>query len=141
MIDSVTYKKGSKTRLLIWGMSFILIIATAVTFINMVNNEVSATVPSGYRFSVSDNYSSGGKIRTIYYVYDDKILTEDETRTDDKIERTVMIYDDVSTFGLKLDSEDQTEICELGSCTSQPKVLATIKKLLQRKIGRQYIKL
>lgn len=140
MIDSVTYKKGSKTRLIVWGMVAVLVGISIMTFVSLVDHEVSAAVPEGYRFVVVDNYASGGKVRTTYYVYDGKILVEDESRTNDKIDRTVMVYDDVNTQDLKINQEDQMEICELGSCSSQPKILATIKRLLQHRIGRQYIK-
>lgn len=104
----------------------------------MMNGEVSASVPEGYRFVVTDNYVEGSNIRTRYYVYDDKILVEDESTNDNVVSRTVMIYDSVSTSGLEYD-EETLELCELGSCKEKPKILSTIKSLISRKIGREYI--
>lgn len=104
----------------------------------MINGEVSATVPEGYRFSVTDNYIEGSNIRTRYYVYDDKIIVEDESTVDSKVNRSLLIYDNVSTTGLQYD-DDTIELCELGACREKPKVLVTIKRLISRKIGREYI--
>ena len=41
-------------------------------------------------------------------------------------------------FKQQYDSET-IELCELGSCQEKPKILATIKSLISRKIGREYI--
>lgn len=105
----------------------------------MLNGEISAVVPDGYRFSVTDNYSEGSNIRTTYYVYDDCIMVADESFESDTVNRAVMVYDGISTATLAFDAEDTTEICELGSCHSSPKVLLTIKKLISRRPGREYI--
>lgn len=103
-----------------------------------MNGDVSASVPEGYRFSVTDNYIEGSNIRTRYYVYDDKIIVEDESINDDVVNRSVLVYDDVNTMPLRYD-EDTIELCELGTCREKPKILATIKSLISRKIGREYI--
>ncbi|MBR3132250.1 hypothetical protein IKG33_02485 [Candidatus Saccharibacteria bacterium] len=104
-----------------------------------MNGEVSAAVPDNYRFSITDNYSEGSRVRTSYYVYDNEILVVDESFDDNGVNRVVLIYDSINTTSLFLDTEDTTEICELGSCAAYPKVLATIKSLISRKIGREYI--
>ena len=103
-----------------------------------MNGDVSATVPEGYKFSVTDNYIEGSNIRTRYYVYDDKILAEDESIIGDHLNRSVLIYDGINTTSLQYD-EDTIEFCELGTCSEKPKILATIKSLISRKIGREYI--
>ena len=125
-------------RYCLWGLAAICIGVLVYTFIDTVNGEVSASVPGGYRFSVTDNYTEGSKVRTKYYVYDDKILVEDESFHDDVVNRTVMIYDDVNTTTLKYD-EDTAELCELGACLEKPKILITIKNLISHKVGREYI--
>lgn len=125
-------------RYSLWALAGICIVTLIYTFISMINGEVSATVPEGYRFSVTDNYIEGSNIRTRYYVYDDKIIVEDESTVDSKVNRSLLIYDNVSTTGLQYD-DDTIELCELGACREKPKVLVTIKRLISRKIGREYI--
>ncbi len=125
-------------RYSLWALAAICIVTLIYTFISMINGEVSATVPEGYRFSVTDNYIEGSNIRTRYYVYDDKIIVEDESTVDSKVNRSLLIYDNVSTTGLQYD-DDTIELCELGACREKPKVLVTIKRLISRKIGREYI--
>ena len=105
----------------------------------MMNGEISAAVPEGYKFAVTDNYNEGSNIRTTYYIYNNKIVVEDESFTPDTVNRIVMIYDDVNTTLLRLDSEDTTEICELGACHQVPKVLSVVKQLISRRSGREYI--
>ncbi len=137
-ISNVAYKKGNWMRYSLWALAAICIVTLIYTFISMINGEVSATVPEGYRFSVTDNYIEGSNIRTRYYVYDDKIIVEDESTVDSKVNRSLLIYDNVSTTGLQYD-DDTIELCELGACREKPKVLVTIKRLISRKIGREYI--
>ena len=141
MITEVTYKKGNKVRYALWGLGVVLIALLGVTFFNMINTNVSATVPRDYKFAIVDNYADGSGIRTTYYVYDDnKILVEDENKHGaNGVDRVVMVYDGISTTDLHLDKDDQMEVCEISSCKSQPKVLTTIKALLSRKIGREYL--
>lgn len=138
-ISSVAYKKGNWMRYLLWGLGVVCIGALIVTFVTAVNGEISAAVPPDYRFAVANTYGEGSRVRTTYYIYDDHIIVEDEGFENGEVNRSVMIYDDVNTKGLQLNSEDTTEICELGSCKEHPKVLATIKSLLSRKVGREYI--
>lgn len=137
-ISNVAYKKGNWMRYSLWALAAICIVTLIYTFISMINGEVSATVPEGYRFSVTDNYIEGSNIRTRYYVYDDKIIVEDESTVDSKVNRSLLIYDNVSTTGLQYD-DDTIKLCELGACREKPKVLVTIKRLISRKIGREYI--
>ncbi len=106
---------------------------------SMMSEEISAAVPEDYRFSVTDNYTEGSKLRTTYYVYDNKILVVDESFDDSSANRSVMIYEGINTSALKYDENDTTEICELGACYDRPKVLAVVKNLISRKIGREYI--
>lgn len=138
-LTSVAYKKGNWMRYTLWGTAAICIIILFSTFFNMMNGEISAAVPEGYKFAVTDNYNEGSNIRTTYYIYNNKIVVEDESFTPDTVNRIVMIYDDVNTTLLRLDSEDTTEICELGACHQVPKVLSVVKQLISRRSGREYI--
>ena len=137
-ITNVAYKKGNWMRYTLWGLAGVCIGILIYTFINTMNSSVSASVPEGYRFSVTDNYVEGSNIRTNYYVYDDHILVEDESVTDNTVNRSMMIYDDINTTSLKYD-EGTMQLCELGACREKPRILATIKALISRKIGREYI--
>lgn len=137
-LSNVAYKKGNWMRYALWALAGICIGVLIYTFINTMNSNVSASVPEGYRFSVTDNYVEGSNIRTNYYVYDDHILVEDESVIDNTVNRSVMIYDDINTTSLKYDAETM-ELCELGACSEKPRILATIKALISRKIGREYI--
>ncbi len=138
-LSNVAYKKGNWMRYTLWVLAAFCIGILIHTFISAMNGEVSAPIPEDYRFAIVNNYAEGSKVRTSYYVYDDKILVVDESFDDNTVHRAVLIYDDVNTDTLYLDSEDTAEICELGSCGSYPKVLKTIKSLLSRKVGREYI--
>ena len=138
-ISSVAYKKGNWMRYTLWILAAVCIGVLLHTFITTMNGEVSASIPDNYRFALTDNYAEGSHLRTSYYVYDDKILVVDESFDDDGVNRVVMAYDNINTTSLYLDIDDTTEICELGSCGAYPKVLATIKNLISRKIGREYI--
>jgi hypothetical protein len=137
-LSNVAYKKGNWMRYTLWGLAAICIAMLIYTFVNTVNGDVSAAVPEGYRFSVTDNYVEGSKVRTRYYVYDDKIFVEDESFDDDTVNRVILIYDGINTTSLQYDA-DTIELCELGACREKPKILATIKSLISRRIGREYI--
>ena len=71
-------------------------------------------------------------------VYDDKIMAEDESIHDNNVNRAILVYDNINTTTLQYDDET-IELCELGSCSEKPRILATIKSLISRKIGREYI--
>ena len=137
-LSNVAYKKGNWMRYTLWALAALCIGILIYTFINTMNGNVSAAVPEGYRFSVTDNYIEGSNIRTRYYVYDDKILVEDESVVDNTVNRSLLVYDNINTISLKYD-DDTIELCELGACQEKPKILATIKSLISRKIGREYI--
>ena len=137
-LSNVAYKKGNWMRYSLWALAAICIGVLVYSFITMMNGEVSASVPEGYKFSVTDNYVEGSNIRTRYYVYDDKILVEDESVVGDNLNRSVLIYDGFNTSSLQYD-EETIELCELGSCSEKPRILTTIKSLISRKIGREYI--
>ena len=137
-LSNVAYQKGNWMRYSLWALAAICIGVLIYSFITMMSGDVSASVPEGYRFTVTDNYIEGSNIRTRYYVYDDKILAEDEGITDEGVNRSVLIYDDINTTSLKYDDETM-ELCELGACSEKPRILATIKSLISRKIGREYI--
>ena len=137
-ISNVAYKKGNWMRYTLWALGIVCIGVLIYTFAFTMSGEVSASVPEGYKFSVTDNYANGSKTRTTYYVYDDRILAEDEGFEDDSVNRVVLVYDGINTSTLKYDT-DAIELCELGACEEKPKILATIKSLISRKIGREYI--
>ena len=137
-LSNVAYKKGNWMRYTLWALAAVCIAALLSTFVSAMNGEISAAVPEGYKFAVTDNYTEGSRVRTRYYVYDDKILVEDESFENDVVNRTILIYDGINTTSLKYDS-DTIEYCELGACLEKPKILATIKSLISRKIGREYI--
>lgn len=137
-LSNVAYKKGNWMRYSLWALAAICIGVLFYSFITIMSGNVSAPIPEGYRFAVTDNYIEGSIIRTRYYVYDNKILVEDESRTDEGINRSVLIYDNINTISLQ-DDEETIELCELGTCSEKPKILTTIKTLLSRKIGREYI--
>jgi hypothetical protein len=136
-LSNVAYKKGNLMRYTLWGLAAICIAILIYTFISVMNCEVSATVPEGYKFSVSSSYNTN--VRTTYYVYDDKVIVESEGFKEDVVDRSLMIYGSVNTSSLELNPEDTMELCEYGSCTQVPKVFVVIKNLLVHKIGREYI--
>lgn len=138
-LSSVAYKKGNWMRYTLWGLAVICIVVLGMTFANMMNGEISAAVPNGYRFSVTDNYLEGSNIRTTYYVYDDKIIVEDQSVDDGTVNRAVMVYDNLDTSSLTFNEEETAEICNLGTCRIRPKIISTIKKMLSKKVGREYI--
>ena len=138
-LSSVAYKKGNWMRYTLWGFAAICIVGLLYAFFNMINYQNSPNVPQDYKFSVTDDYSENSKIRTTYYVYDDRIFVENESFDNDNNNRTALIYDNIDTKSLNLNPDDTTEICELGFCHSVPKVLATIKQLISHKVGREYI--
>ena len=141
-LSNVAYKKGNWMRYTLWGIGVIAIGALLYSFFHIINADVSSTiVPDGYSFAIKDDYIEGSRITTTYYVYDGKIFVEDESEDDGKVNRTVMIYDNINTSNLILDENDTTEVCELGACANKPKVLATIKRLIANKIGREYVRL
>lgn len=139
-LSNVAYKKGNWLRYSFWGIAALCVIILFCFFFNtMMNGDISAVVPEGYRFAVTDNYAEGSSIRTTYYVYKDHIITEDESFNNGEVNRSLLIYDNISTSTLNYDEEDTTEICELGACYQRPKVLAVIKRLISRRVGREYI--
>lgn len=138
-LSSVAYKKGNWMRYTLWGLGAICIAILFSTFFSMMNGEISAAVPEGYKFSITDNYTEGSNIRTTYYIYEDRILVEDESFGPDAVNRTVMIYDGINTALLTLDTEDTIDICELGYCHQVPKTLSVVKQLISRRPGREYI--
>lgn len=138
-LTSIAYKKGNWMRYTLWATAALCITILFSTFFNMMNGEISSAVPAGYRFAVTDNYTEGSRLRTTYYVYDNHIIVEDESFEADAVNRTVMVYDGISTTSLNLDAEDTIEVCELGSCHSAPKVLSVVKQLISRHVGREYI--
>lgn len=137
-LSNVAYKKGNWMRYSLWALAAICIGVLIYSFIAMMNGDVSASVPEDYRFVVTDNYTEGSNVRTRYYVYDNKIIVEDESVVDNTVNRSVLIYESVNTATLRYD-DGTMELCELGTCSEKPKILATIKSLISRKIGREYI--
>ena len=138
-MSNIAYKKGNWMRYALWGVAAICIVLLIATFLNTMNSSISATVPSGYRFSVTDHYNGGSKLRTTYYVYENRIIVEDESYLDETVNRAMLIYDDINTLSIEYDPEDTIEFCELGACQEKPKALAVIKNILSRKVGREYI--
>ena len=138
-LTSVAYKKGNWMRYTLWGLGAVCIAVLFSAFFNMMNGEISAAVPEGYKFAITDNYTENSSVRTTYYIYNNKILVEDESFEPGTVNRTVMVYDGINTASLTLDTEDTAELCELGSCHEAPKVLSVVKQLVARQPGREYI--
>ena len=139
-VSTIAYKKGNWMRYTLWGLAAICIFILVFTFMKMMSSEVSASVPEGYKFAVSDEYGEGdSRVHINYYVYDSQILTETEGYEKDKINRSVLIYDGVNTSNLKYNAEETTKVCYEGNCVDKPKVLTAIKKLISHKIPREYI--
>ena len=72
-------------RYTLWFLAAVCIGVLLHAFITAMNGGVSAAVPDDYRFAVTNNYSEGSRVRTSYYVYDDKIIVVDESFTDDEV--------------------------------------------------------
>ena len=140
-ISSVAYKKSSWMRYTLWGIAATCIAVLLYFFFDMMNYHNSPRVPDGYKFSVTNNYTDDSKIHTTYYVYNDSIFVENESIDDDMVNRMVLIYDNINTESLSLDTNDTIEDCELGFCHQIPKVISSIKKLISGKIGREYVRL
>ena len=138
-LTAVAYKKGNWMRYTLWGLATICITILFISFFKTMDGEISAVVPEGYRFAIIDNYTEGSKVRTTYYVYDDKIFVEDESFDKETVNRVVMVYDDVKTSTISYNPDETTKVCELGTCSDKPKALAVIKSLISRKIGREYL--
>lgn len=139
-LSSVAYKKGNLLRYSLWAAAAVCIAVLIVNILSIMNSSSAVTmVPEGYKFAVTDDYADKSKVRTTYYVYEDKIIVEDESFEEASVNRVLMLYDGVYTADLNYDATDTTDICQLGACRKKPKVLATIKKLLSQKIGREYI--
>ena len=139
-MSSIAYKKGNWMRYTLWGLAAICILVLVYTFLTMMSSEVSASVPDGYKFAISDEYGEGdNKVRITYYVYDDQIFTETEGYSKDGANRAVLIYDGVNTSNLKNDTEKTTKVCYETACVDKPKVLITIKNLISQKVPREYI--
>ncbi len=138
-MSNIAYKKGNLMRYVLWGAGALCICLLIAMFFDTMTSDISAAVPEGYKFSVTNHYAEGSKIRTTYYVYEDHIIVEDESHVDGAANRAVLIYDGVNTDSLVYDPDDKVEVCELGTCQEKPKVLAVIKKILSRKAGREYI--
>ncbi len=139
-LTAVAYKKGNWMRYTLWGFAAICIAVLIINLLGIMHSDGVAAVPEGYKFSITDRYNNSDKVKTTYYVYDGKIIAEDESFDDNGVNRVLMVYDGVSTSNLEYDGDDTAELCELGACKEQPKVLAVIKKLISRKIGREYVR-
>lgn len=139
-LSSVAYKKGNLLRYSLWAAAAVCIAVLIINFFNIMSSSSAVTmVPEGYRFAITDDYSDGSKVRTTYYVYEDKIIVEDESFEAERANRILMLYDGISTTSLNYDASDTADICQLGACRKKPKVLSAIKKLLSQKTGREYI--
>lgn len=140
-LSNVAYKKGNWMRFTLWGIGAVCIAILFANFIATINKDASTiSAPEGYKFSVTNNYHEGSTISTTYYVYqDNKIIVRDESTIDDHPNISMLIYDGINTSPLELDENDTIEICELGACSEKPKIIAVIKNLISRKLGREYI--
>ena len=139
-LTSVAYKKGNLLRYTLWGVAVIAITVLIVNILRIMNTDSTATpVPDGYRFAVNYNYAECSKVKTTYYVYDNKVIVEDESFENNIKNRSLMVYEGITTSNLEYNEDETTTVCELGACREQPKVLTTIKKLISRKVGREYL--
>lgn len=137
-LSSVAYKKGNFVRYGLWAIVIALLIISAVISVQILKNEFSSTVPSGYKFLVADAQAEANGTRTTYYVYADSILVDTLDLTSESSIRNSYIYDNIDTSSLELDLEDTYDECDKNDCYKIPKVVSSIKKMIQGKAGREY---
>ena len=137
-LTSVAYKKGNWLRYTLWALAAVCIGVLIYFFVNTLREATASSVPEGYAFAATDGHGSDGKLRTTYYVYDDKILVEDETFKENSVDRIIIIYENIGTDSLSYNFDDTIEICEADNCYNRPRVITKIQKLLAGKIGREY---
>ena len=138
-LSSVTYKKGNWVRYSLWGIATLCIGILIFMFVLTLNNEISATAPNGYKFSISDNYDKDNNTYTTYYIYDDHILVEKRQPKDDNSKPIGIIYDNINTSSLIKEYDDSLNNCGTDDCYPSSKILTAIKKLISNKPGREYI--
>ena len=140
-MSSVSYEKGNWLRYTLWGVALLAIAVLIITFLQVISDGGSQAIPPGYKFAVTDsrdNDEGTGSEVTTYYVYDDRILVDNETIKDRKTSETIMIYDGLNTRELVAAAEEANKDCDQDSCRKNPKVVAKVKKFISGRVGREY---
>lgn len=135
-MSNVAYKKGNWMRYALWGIAAICIGGLIFSFVVAMNEEMSSSIPDGYKFALTDDSKKTSGSKTTYYVYDNKILVENEEGSGETINRIVMMYN-VNTEVLDYDAE-AVQQCELDNCKEKSEILESIKHLILWKTGREY---
>lgn len=121
-----------------WIFAALIAVAAIFILINVTSAESGLNVPSGYKFIIEDHHPKSDNTWATYYVYDDYVLVQkDSVAAKDE---PLMIYDGIDTSKLNYDENDTTKVCDADSCYHYPKALTTLKKLISKKSGREYIR-
>ncbi|MBR2543272.1 hypothetical protein IKF03_01580 [Candidatus Saccharibacteria bacterium] len=135
--DTSNEKKENWLRYGFWVIAGLVAIVAIFVLVNMTGNGSSGpNVPSDYKFVVEDHYPKSDSTWATYYVYDNYILVKKDSEAAKN--DPMMIYDGIDSTKLSYDENDTTKICDTDSCYRYPKVLTTIKKLISKKVPREY---
>ena len=105
-LSSVAYKKESWKRYVLWEIVATLLIMTAIVWVRSIKQEFDSGMPEGYRFMVADERSEEKGVKTVYYVYDNKIIVEQAGLGEGDEKKPTLIYDGIDTSTLEYDEED-----------------------------------
>lgn len=139
-LSSVAYKKESWKRYVLWEIVATLLIMTAIVWVRSIKQELDSDMPEGYRFMVADERSEEKGVKTVYYVYDNKIIVERAGLGEGDEKKPTLIYDGIDTSTLEYDEDDLEKSCTFKKCYKIPKVVNMIEQVLANKIGREYSK-
>lgn len=137
-ITSVAYKKGNWVRYGLWAIVAALLVASGVITAQILKEQFSSDVPKDYKFLVADEQTEAKGIHTTYYVYDNSIIVKQEKLDSEPPEKTLVIYNDIDTSSLVLNTEETTNVCDSDACYHIPKVVASIKKIIANRASREY---
>lgn len=109
-------------------------------FISTMNGGISAHIPEGYRFAITENYDENSNIRTSYYVYDDRVLIEKESYDNNGLNRAMIMYEGIDTKKISFDPDSDAEDCEeTNTCKARTKTISAIRKLISHANGREFV--
>lgn len=139
VIESVN-RQNKIIHYVLWVVTIILAIMAAGFFVRILNEQVWQTVPSGYKFAVSDHSTKDVGKWTTYYVYDHQIIVYKEFPDKDSNTSPATIYDNVDTSSLILEEDNLAKSCDADACYNYPKVVDDIKTLIANKINREFLR-